>query len=145
MELKPEIFSESFMPPTFWFLQILYELCESCLRNQKKWVLSTEKLCSWTAQNIKFPIKDLFNNCDQIRRKLKELLKKFLMKNLFFCEMLWIYYFFPLISRRYIKYPLIRVLLNPSTTDPPANLHRPSTHPPINPPTNPSNSPRTNR
>ena len=36
MKLKPEISSEGFMSPTFWFLQILYELCESCLRNKKK-------------------------------------------------------------------------------------------------------------
>ena len=37
---------------------------------------------------MKFPIKDFFSKCDQIRRKLRiwsHLLKKFLMKNFTFC------------------------------------------------------------
>ena len=38
---------------------------------------------------MKFPIKDFFSKCDQIRRKLpiwSDLLKKFLMENFIFCE-----------------------------------------------------------
>ena len=41
-----------------------------------------------TAQQMKFPIKDFFSKCDQIRRKLRiwsHLLKKYLMENLIFC------------------------------------------------------------
>ena len=40
-----------------------------------------------TAQKMKFSIKDLFIECDQIRRKLRilsHLLKKYLMENLIF-------------------------------------------------------------
>ena len=41
-----------------------------------------------TAQKMKFPIKDCFSKCDQIRRKLRIwslLLKKSLMENFIFC------------------------------------------------------------
>ena len=41
-----------------------------------------------TAQKMKFSIKDFFNKCDQILRKLRVcsyLLKKSLMKNFIFC------------------------------------------------------------
>ena len=41
-----------------------------------------------TAQKIKFLIKDFFNKCDQIRRKLRirsYLVKKSLMENFIFC------------------------------------------------------------
>ena len=41
---------------------------------------------SYTAQKMKFSIKDFFSKCDQIRRKLwiwSHLLKKFLMENIF--------------------------------------------------------------
>ena len=34
---------------------------------------------------MKFRIKDFSSKCDQIRRKLPHLLKKFLMKNFIFC------------------------------------------------------------
>ena len=43
---------------------------------------------SFTAQKLKFPIKDSFSKCDQIRRKLgiwSHLLKKSLMENFIFC------------------------------------------------------------
>ena len=43
-----------------------------------------------TAQKMKFPIKDFFSKCDQIRRKLQiwsSLLKKSLMENFIFCAM----------------------------------------------------------
>ena len=43
-----------------------------------------------TAQKRKFPIKDFFSKCDQIRRKLRiwsHLLKKSLMGNFIFCAM----------------------------------------------------------
>ena len=42
-----------------------------------------------TAQKMKFSIEYFFSKCDQIRRKLQiwsHLLKKFLMKNLFFVQ-----------------------------------------------------------
>ena len=41
-----------------------------------------------TTQNMTFSIKDLFNKCDQIRRKLRiwsHLLEKSLMENFIFC------------------------------------------------------------
>ena len=43
-----------------------------------------------TGQKMKFSIKDFFNKCDQIRRKLRiwsHLLKKFLIGNFIFCAM----------------------------------------------------------
>ena len=42
----------------------------------------------YTAQKIKFTIKDFFSKCDQIRSKLRiwsHLLKEFLMENFIFC------------------------------------------------------------
>ena len=45
----------------------------------------------YTAQKMKFSIKDFFSKCDQIRRKLRissHLLKKSLMENLIFCAVL---------------------------------------------------------
>ena len=43
----------------------------------------------YTSQKVKFPIKDFFSKCDQIRRKLRiwsHLLKKSLLENfIFFC------------------------------------------------------------
>ena len=44
--------------------------------------------CMVTAQKMKFPIKDFFRKCDQIRQKLlvwPHLLKKYLMGNFIFC------------------------------------------------------------
>ena len=41
-----------------------------------------------TAKKMKFPIKDFFSKCDQIRRNLRiwsHLLKKSLMENFIFC------------------------------------------------------------
>ena len=46
------------------------------------------KLCTNTAQKIKFSIKDFFNRCGQIRRKMRiwsHLLKKSLIENFIFC------------------------------------------------------------
>ena len=45
----------------------------------------------YTAQKIKFPIKDFFINCDQIRSFLRissHLLKKSLMESFIFCTVL---------------------------------------------------------
>ena len=45
----------------------------------------------YTAQKLKFYIKDFFINCDQIRRFLRiwsHLLKKSLMENFIFCTVL---------------------------------------------------------
>ena len=47
--------------------------------------------CIYTAQKMKFSIKDFFIKYDQIRRKLQiwsHLLKKSLMETLFFCALL---------------------------------------------------------
>ena len=46
---------------------------------------------TYTAQKMKFSIKDFFSKCDQVRRKLRiwsHLLKKFLMENFTFCAVL---------------------------------------------------------
>ena len=54
-----------------------------------------QMLCSnvifYTAQKVKFPIKDFFDKCDQIRRFLRiwsHLLKKSLVESFNFCEVL---------------------------------------------------------
>ena len=47
----------------------------------------------YTAQKMKFSIKDFFSKCDQILRKLRiwsHLLKKSLMENFIFCAVLLI-------------------------------------------------------
>ena len=57
------------------------------------WVLNTRlyiySICLYfTAQNMKFSIKDFFSKCDQIRRKLliwSHLLKKYSLENFIFC------------------------------------------------------------
>ena len=46
---------------------------------------------TYTAQKMKFSIKDFFTKCDQVRRKLQiwsHLLKKFLIENFIFCAVL---------------------------------------------------------
>ena len=46
------------------------------------------KVWTYTAQKIKFTIKDFFSKCDQIRRKLRvwsHFLKKSLMEKFIFC------------------------------------------------------------
>ena len=48
-----------------------------------------EKSKEYTAQKLKFSIKNFFSNCDQIHRKLRiwsHLLKKSLMENFMFVE-----------------------------------------------------------
>ena len=65
---------------------------------------------SFTAQKMKFSIKDFFSKCDQIRRKLRiwsHLLKKSLMENFVFCLVITELYIgiaviFWDIARRYI-------------------------------------------
>ena len=53
------------------------------------WLKKNSLECSrYTAQKMKYSIKDFFSKCDQIRRKLQiwsQLLKKSLMKNFIFC------------------------------------------------------------
>ena len=47
-----------------------------------------------TAQNMKFPIKDFFSKCNQIRSLLRiwsHLLKKFLIENFVFCAVAKVY------------------------------------------------------
>ena len=48
-------------------------------------------LVNYTAQKMKFSIKDFFSKCDQIRSFLQiwsHLMKKFLMENFIFCAVL---------------------------------------------------------
>ena len=48
-------------------------------------------MTDYTAQKMKFSIKDFFSKCDQIRRKLRiwsHLLKESLMENFIFCTVL---------------------------------------------------------
>ena len=64
--------------------------------NSYLWIYTLIKIektgCSiYTAQKMKFSIKDFFSKCDQIRRKLQiwsHLLKKTLMENFIFCAIL---------------------------------------------------------
>ena len=54
-------------------------------------LLYTDKLVTYTAQKMKFSIKDFFSKCDQIRRKLgiwSQLLKKSLTENFIFCAVM---------------------------------------------------------
>ena len=47
----------------------------------------------YTAQKMKFSIKDFFSKCDQIRRNLRiwsHLLKKSLMENFIFCAVIFV-------------------------------------------------------
>ena len=49
------------------------------------------RMSLYTAQKIKFSIKDFFRKCDQIRKKLwiwSHLLKKSLLENVIFCAVL---------------------------------------------------------
>ena len=48
---------------------------------------------AFTAQKMKFSVKDLFSKCDQIRRKLRiwlHLLKKSLTENFIFCAVFFV-------------------------------------------------------
>ena len=54
-------------------------------------ILKANNSTSYTAQKMKFSIKDFFSKCDQIRRKLSiwsHLLRKSLIENLIFCAVL---------------------------------------------------------
>ena len=65
-------------------LEYLYVYCQSC-------GVFVTKRKYYTAQKMKFSIKDFFSKCDQIRRKLRiwsHLLKKSLMENFTFCAVL---------------------------------------------------------
>ena len=55
---------------------------------RKAWRWKTRRSPTTTAQKMKYSVKDFFNKCDQIRRKLRiwsHLLKKSLTKNFIFC------------------------------------------------------------
>ena len=54
-------------------------------------VAKTQNSTRYTAQKMKFSIKDLFSECDQIRRKLRfwsHLLKKSLIENFILCAVI---------------------------------------------------------
>ena len=64
--------------------------------------------CCYTAQKMKFSIKDFFSTCDQIRKKLRiwsHLLKKSLMENFIFCAVLECPNYLSSLSVRVPKYP----------------------------------------
>ena len=51
--------------------------------------------CPYTAQKMKFFIKDFLSKCDQIRRKLRiwsHIMKKSLMENFIFCAVIFFDY-----------------------------------------------------
>ena len=64
-------------------VQVL-SICTFCMQ----WRSQVFGRKAFTTQKIKFPIKDFFSKCDQIRRSLwiwSHLLKKSLMENFIFC------------------------------------------------------------
>ena len=70
------------------------EYCGKVLTASGLLLCSNLDVFTWyfTAQKMKFPIKDFFSGCDQIRRKLQicsHLLKKSLMENFIFCVQWW--------------------------------------------------------
>ena len=55
------------------------------------WIKHFASILKYTIQKMKFPIKDFFSKCDQIRSFLRiwsHLLKKSLMENFIFCPVL---------------------------------------------------------
>ena len=65
-------------------------------------IKTTLNVSPYTAQKMKFSIKDFFSKCDQIRRKLRiwsNLLKNSLMENFIFCAVSAETVFLALISR----------------------------------------------
>ena len=88
------------MATSFYFLKTFCSTTEQGVTNVLRQVLlfvqinHSDNLCvnelanMNIAQKMKFPIKDFFSKCDQIRRKLRiwsHLLKKSLMENFIFC------------------------------------------------------------
>ena len=85
-----------------WKLQVCLYIYDLLLDNKLCWSKQSDTLVprllwristarTFTAQKMKFSIKDFSNNCDQIRRKLRiwsHLLKKFLTKNWSFCAVI---------------------------------------------------------
>ena len=66
-----------------------YDLLCRNIKIRKKCIVLLSRAC-FTAQEIKFPIKDFFSKCDQIHKKLwiwSYLLKKSLMENFIFCAL----------------------------------------------------------
>ena len=66
-----------------------YQSLHKILGNMSQWK------CVFTAQKLKFFIKDFFSKCDQIRSFLwiwSHLLKKSLMKNFIFCAVILAYF-----------------------------------------------------
>ena len=57
-------------------------------RSHVTWPHFWSNVTNYTAQKMKFSVKDFFSKCDQIRMKRRiwlNLLKKFLIENFFFC------------------------------------------------------------
>ena len=74
--------------------QIKYFLCHDFIPS---YAIKAFKGCNcmqlniFTTQKTKFPIKEFFSKCDQVRRKLRiwsHLLKKYLMENFIFCTVI---------------------------------------------------------
>ena len=82
-------FSYKFYTVVSLFIMCFSAKCSFSLRNLILSLLTIIALCiSFTAQKMKFSIKDFFSKCDQIRRKMRiwsHLLKKSLIENFIFC------------------------------------------------------------
>ena len=71
------------------------KIVHSCYQNRSSLLLKTGKRSSetFTAQKMKFSIKDFFSRCDQIRGFLRiwsHLLKKSSIENILFCAVLYL-------------------------------------------------------
>ena len=78
-----------------------------------RYYLSFVLFANFTAQKVKFSIKDFFHKCDQIRIFLwiwSHLLKKSLMENFIFCVMLYIVHIQPFIQARLSNSTLFDIL-----------------------------------
>ena len=94
---REEIFCKTTKwPPTIphwqvcWVKEVLYLICNEHHLSAYFGTLMTQ-LQSFTAQKVKFSIKDFFSKCDQILNFLRicsHLLRKSLMENLIFCAVL---------------------------------------------------------
>ena len=87
--LKPPNLSETD------FTTSLETIISKLSNSYEKLILMGDFYMTTTAQKMKFSIKNFFNKCDQIRRKLpiwSHLLKKSLMENFIFCAV-WVIQF----------------------------------------------------
>ena len=95
---KEKAFKKLWNYASNFFSMLMTKLCEISMKWFLICLLSLKYSCTndsyiYTAQKLKFSIKDFFSKCDQIGRKLRiwsHLLKKSLMENFIFCVVLHI-------------------------------------------------------